>query len=679
MDLYWQTALTGLGEGAVIAGVALGLVLAYQGSGVINFAHGAMMMYSTYIYDELRDTGDFVFPISVFGNDRINLLGTPPDNELTAFWPSFLLALLMAAVLGLIVHLLVFKPLRGAPVLAKVVATVGIFIILQSVVLLRFGTQNESVRAILPSDTVTVFGTIIPQDRLWLAFIVVVMALVLAGFYKLTTFGLATRAAAEDEKGALLLGFSPNTLAAGNWVLASVVAAVFGILAASLSNGVNTVNYTLLVVPALAGALVGQFRSFLITAATCLAMGMLRSEMSLLQAKDWWPDFARTGMRDVIPFAIIVLVLFLKGKSLPSRGTLTEPRQAFAPMPRNIGKTTVILVGVALLAVFTLERALRLSLYQSLIYTIIALSIVVLTGYIGQVSLAQAVFAGVGGFILGKIGMDTSIPFPIAPLLGALGAALLGMLVGIPALRVRGIQLAVVTMALGVAVGTLVFTNSWFIGNTGALPIEDPTLFGIDLAANKGSDFNRPIFGVTLVIVTAFVALAVVNLRRSNSGRQFLAVRANEAAAAAAGVNVAQAKIAAFGISSFIAGLGGCMLAYSRGQLSGDSFSVFVSLTLLAFAYLGGIGLVSGALIAGLIAPGGLVVGFMDELFGGENLDTYANLFGGVGLVLTAILNTDGIAGKTARDNQARRETKALKEAPDQPDSSAKQPMEASV
>jgi branched-subunit amino acid ABC-type transport system permease component len=182
----------------------------------------------------LRDTGDCVFPVSIGGHDRINVLGTPADNELTSFWPAFALALFMAAVLGLLVHLLVFRPLRGAPVLAKVVATVGIFVVLQSLVLLRFGTQNETVREILPSDPVSVFGTTLPQDRLWLALVVVIAALGLAGFYKLTRFGLATRAAAEEEKGALLLGYSPNVLAAGNWVLASVVAAVFGILAASL-------------------------------------------------------------------------------------------------------------------------------------------------------------------------------------------------------------------------------------------------------------------------------------------------------------------------------------------------------------------------------------------------------------------------------------------------------------
>ena len=659
VELYLQNLLTGLGDGAVIAGVALGLVLAYQGSGVLNFAHGAMMMYSTYIYDELRDTGDFVFPISVLGNDRINLLGTPEKGELASFWPAFIIALLMAAVLGLLIHLLVFRPLRGAPLLAKVVATVGVFILLQSLVLLRFGTSNETVRAILPTDTLTILGTRIPQDRFWLAGIVILTALLLTILYKATTFGLATRAAAEEEKGATLLGFSPNVLAAGNWMLASVVAAVFGILAASLSNGVNTVNYTLLVVPALAGALVGALRSFWVTAGTCLVLGMVRSELSLLQIKSWWPDFARTGMRDVLPFIVIVGILFLKGRSLPTRASLVDIKLAFAPKPRNVLNATVILSGLALLGIFFFDRALRLSLYESLTSTIIVLSIVVLTGFVGQVSLAQAVFAGIAGFILGKIALETGIPFPISPILGAIGATILGLIVGVPALRIRGIQLAVVTMALGVALGTILFTNRWFIGNTGALPIEAPDLFGVNLAANVGTDFNRWEYGIMLLIVTALCALFVVNIRRSGTGLRFLAIRANERAAAACGVNGAAVKLQAFAFSSFLAGLGGAMMAYLRGQISGESFSVFASLALLAFAYLGGIGSVSGALVAGVIAPGGLAVALIAKGFSGDSIGTYANLVGGVGLILTAILNTDGIAGKIARDNQAKRKAKS--------------------
>jgi branched-chain amino acid transport system permease protein len=180
---------------------------------------------------------------------------------------------------------------------------------------------------------------------------------------------------------------------------------------------------------------------------------------------------------------------------------------------------------------------------------------------------------------------------------------------------------------------------------------------------------------VMLLLITTVCSLLVVNLRRSTSGRQFLAVRANEAAASAAGVDVARAKLTAFAVSSFLAGLGGAMLAYLRGQISPDSFSVFVSLTLVAFAYLGGIGLVSGALLAGALAPGGLIVGLVDKGFGGENLDTYAGLFGGLALILTAVLNPDGIAGRVARNLHAKRSRPRI----DRPENRPAQTMEATT
>lgn len=660
MEAFFQAMLGGVGTGAVYAGIGLGLVLAFQGSGVINFSHGAVMMYVTYLFDELRDTGDYVLPFSLGGWDRFNVLGTPAEDGANGFWPAFLVAMVAAALLGLIIHLLVFRPLRHAPLLAKVVATVGIFVVLSNVVLLRFGTQIETVRGILPAETVTFAGITLGKDRLWLAGVVVLTAFALAAIYKLTRFGLATQAASEEEKGAIMLGYSPDLLAAGNWMLASMVAAAAGILFAPLTSGVNSTTYTLLVVPALACALVGGLRSFLITCAAGLFLGMLDTTIQKYQIESWWPDWAADqGFRQAVPFLVIVGVLFLRGHSLPSRGTLSEGRQTFAPNPRNVMPTTVILFVAALVMIFTFDRALRLSLYQSMIAIIIALSIVIVTGFLGQVSLAQAAFAGIAGFMVVKL-TNNSIPFPLSPLLAGLVAAGLGLVVGIPALRIRGIQLAVVTMAMGVAVDAFVFRNRSFIGELGILKFNgtdsDPSIFGGNLDPNIPPEFARPQFGVVLLIFATLCALLTVNLRRSSTGRRFLAVRVNERAAAAARVDVAQTKLIGFCLSAFIAGLGGSMIAYLNGQLSPDSFGVLVSLTLLAFAYLGGIGLVSGALVAGALASGGLLAGVMEKLISWDGIDTYFQLIGGIGLILTAILNPDGIAGKTARDLQAKRQ-----------------------
>ena len=206
-----------------------------------------------------------------------------------------------------------------------------------------------------------------------------------------------------------------------------------------------------------------------------------------------------------------------------------------------------------------------------MIVAIIALSLVVLTGLVGQISLAQAAFAGTAGFALSKIG--TRLPFPLSLLAAAPVAAVLGVLVGMPALRIRGVQLAVVTLAAGVAIEQFVFRNPKLSPPSGNL-IPDPTLFGIDLGVRaQGTTSPAGSSALLVLVVLTLAALAVANLTRSGTGRAFLAVRSNERAAASLGVNVAAAKLVAFALSSFLAGLGGALIGYSRGQLSADSFT----------------------------------------------------------------------------------------------------------
>ncbi len=652
MSDYFQFLLLGLGTGAVYAGLSLGVVLAYQGSGVINFAHGAMAMYVAFVYDELRDTGDYVLPV----------IGLPAriaaaDGGL-AFAPAFALAMGTAALLGYLVHVLVFNPLRRAPMLAKVVAAVGLMLVLRAIVELRFDT-NRIVDGVLPDERAEILGVVIARDRLWLALVVLVVTAVLWMLYRLTRFGLATRAAADQEKGAIVIGYSPSRLAAYNWVLASVVAGLVGILAAPITT-VNSSNYVLFIVPAMACALVGRLRSLPVAAAAGLALGMVESVIVLKVTTwsiypDWLPaEAARRGL----PFLVIIVFLYVSGDSLPTRGSFTSTGQARALMPRRIGLTTAVLVPLGLLAVPLADSQLRFNLYITLASSIILLSVVLLTGYVGQVSLAQAVFAGAAGFGMAKIAAE-GVGFPLSLLAGSLIASLVGVLMAIPALRIRGAQLAVVTMAAGVVVEEFVFKNPIFTGDAGVQQVDDPTLFGVDLAANHPQDFNRWEFGVLLVVVLALTAIGVANIRRSATGRRFLALRSNEVAAAAVGIDVTRTKLLAFGLSSFVAGVGGGMLAYMRGAISSDSFSVFVSLTLLAFAYLGGIASVSGALIGGTLVSGGIVFALLDEFVFSDGASRYALLIGGVALILTAIMNPEGISGKIAESTRERAPTDA--------------------
>jgi ABC-type branched-subunit amino acid transport system permease subunit len=279
------------------------------------------------------------------------------------------------------------------------------------------------------------------------------------------------------------------------------------------------------------------------------------------------------------------------------------------------------------------------------IATVLALSLVLLSGFGGQPSLAQMAFAGVAGFSLSKLAMQWDIPFPIAPILASLVAMVFGVLVGIPALRVRGTNLAIITLAGGVAINEFVFKNPKYVGDasTGGAKVPNPKVGGWDLGLILGDQASRPIFGVLLVAVALVLALAVANIRSSASGRRMLAARSNERAASASGINVGRVKLEVFAASSFIAGVGGCLIAYRFGSVSDASFGTVASLTALAVAYLGGITCVSGAVTSGITASAGVAFFAMSRLT--EALGQWEVFIGGVLLILTAIMNPEGIAG----------------------------------
>jgi len=274
----------------------------------------------------------------------------------------------------------------------------------------------------------------------------------------------------------------------------------------------------------------------------------------------------------------------------------------------------------------------RMALVTSLIGALVCLSIVVLTGWSGQISLAQMAFAGVAGFSLSRLATGAGIPFPVAPLLAALLAAAAGVLVGLPALRARGVSLAVVTLAGAVVVEEVVFKSPTLTGGFGGSRVPPPTLFGWRL------DPSGPAFGLMVVAVLAAAAVGLARLRLSGAGRRLLAVRANERAAAALGVDVSAIRLRAFALSAFLAGVAGALLGYQQGQLSFGSFGVFVSLAYLAVAYLGGIAGVGGALVGGLLVPNGLAFTLLD-------LGRYQLLVSGLGLMVVTVMAPGGITG----------------------------------
>ncbi|MDQ7905235.1 branched-chain amino acid ABC transporter permease/ATP-binding protein [Phytohabitans sp. ZYX-F-186] len=642
----------GLGVGAVYAALTLGVVLTYQGTGMINFAAAAMAAVPMYVYEELRH-GRLTLPVPWLPSFDV---GETPT------WSAVAIAVAVAGLLGALTELAVSRPLRKAPPLAKVVAAVGILLTLQAVVGLKYGTVPLLRSVTLPQGVVELSGVNVAKDRLWLVGITLVLSVALAVWFKRSRMGLAIQASAENERAAGFARLSPNVTGLVTWTVSSMFTALILVLAGPATGTLSPSTMPLLVVPALAGALVARLSSLTVSLAGALTLGVVQSELQYLsQTKDWWPDWAKQGLTNVVPFVVIVVALFVLGRAIPTRGDDVRSSLPAVLIPRNRPRTVALWSAVGLAGLALTSGTYRFGVITSLAVSLIALSLVLLTGMLGQISLAQAAFAGVAGIVLSKLG--DSVPFPLSLFIAATLAAVAGVFVGIPALRIRGAQLAVVTLAAALTLQDFVIANPKLVSATANL-IPDPEIFGWDLSVRGGQSIARLPFGVLVLVIVVVAFVCVGNLMRAGTGRTMLAIRSNERAAAAIGINVPRVKLAAFAASSFLAGLGGGLIGYSRGQLSAESFGVFIGLSFLAVAYLQGITSVSGALLAGISASLGVVYVFMDRNL---HLGSYYMLITGVSLILTVLFNPIGIAGKTRSDYEKARARFAPRRSPAKP------------
>jgi ABC-type branched-subunit amino acid transport system permease subunit len=629
MSSYILFLLLGLGSGAVYAVLGLGLVLKYRSAGVVDFAHGAVAMFCAYVFIELRSSGELQFPwILIPHQIRI------ASSSGMAVVPAILITLVYSAILGLVFYVAVYRPLRNAPALARVGASIGVMLALQAIALLNYSTFAVSSPPILPDTPIHFAGLSVPSDRIYLAGLTVLLGFVLAAIYRYTRFGLVTRAAVENERGAALLGHSATRIAAYNWVLATVLAAAAGILILPITT-LNPGTYTLFIVPALGAALLGRFSSFSIVVIAGLLIGMFQSELVKLQTV--WTWLPQEGLQDGLPFIIIMLAMVLLARRLSARGAITDVHNPAVGRPQRPAITAGGCVAVGVIALLLANGDYRSAIISSLVTACICFSVVIITGYVGQISLVQNALAGVSAFMVTHIAQSLGIGFPFGLILAALCAVVVGVVIGLPAVRVRGVNLAVTTLATAAALDALVFNNSSFSGGYTGRNVHPPHLFGLNLEPSA----NGITFGILVVVVVALMGLFVARVRNGRLGRAFLAVRSNERAAASIGIDVARAKLSAFAIAAFVAGIGGGLLAYQQQNVNAATFTLWTSLTILAITYVGGVGRITGAVAAGaLLASNGVVPTVLNNLF---NFGQYQALIAGVALTLTAVANPDGL------------------------------------
>jgi sulfate-transporting ATPase len=640
-------AVLGLGTGGIYALLGLGLVVIYRGSGVINFAHSGFALVGAYLVYRFQ---------------------TEQGHGL-AF--SLVAAVLICALLGVLTHLLVMRPLRGASPLARVIATLGILTLLTQAVVLEYTAKQIISASPVPTEAVTLPGDIIVgRYAFWLVGIAALFTLLLTVTSVRTRFGYAISASAENPRGAAALGWSPDVLASATWGVGGGLAAVAGAMMPATTSGfLSPITFSILIIGALATALLGGFRSYPMALAGGLFIGVAQSLVG-----HWVNDHLeathRQGIPDSLPFLVIIVVLVLRGRGLPLRGSISDR------LPRvGTGRTRPVVVtvttAVALLWVGVgASEDWYVPVIISTTFAIVGLSIVVLTGYTGQLSLAQFALAGLGAFTAAKLAANSDWRFEPALLAGVLVAMAVGFLFGLPALRTRGVNLAVITFGLGFAVSQLVFGNSAYTESARVIP-RDLTLLGIPIDP-VAHPRNYALMCLVLLVVAA---LGVANIRRGRSGRRLLAVRTNERAAAAIGVNVFEAKLYGFTLSAGIAGLGGVLLAFSNPAVLYQSvFSSGSSISVLVLTVIGSAGYLAGPMVGSLLASGGLVtLTASNEATNAAVEDAatwqqYLPLITGVLLLVVLILNQNGISERfDAFTRPLRRRIPGLRPAAPQP------------
>jgi branched-chain amino acid transport system permease protein len=616
----WSVLLLALAPGCVTALTAIGLVLIYRATRIINFAHIGFASGTSVLFYEL-----LVFK------------GVP-----------YLLALGAALGAGLmggaIVELLFIRRFAHAPRLVLTVVTLALaqFLIgIAGSIPKWLGDKRPTAgipRTPLGRHTWKLpLGVLNGNHLLLFGFTIVVLA-GFAAFFRFTSLGIAIRGAAENDDRASSMGVNTRLLSSFVWTVAAGLAAAAAVMQTSLNGrqlsgtsvAIAGVGSTLLL-RALAAAVIGGMENLPVTVAAAFGLGIFENSISFA--------YNRSAIVDGVLLVVIVGVLLLKRKRLAR--ALDSGTGAFAgteeirPIPEVLaqlpsvkaGVRRVQVLGAAVLLAYPWIMSPGQTSLGSLfaIYGIVVLSLVVLTGWGGQISLGQFGFVAVGGVVGGALTSNAHWPFLIALFVGASCGALAAVVVGLPALRIRGLFLALTTLAFAAAVSSLGLNPNY----VGFLPtaVTRPRFLWIRM------DDERAFFYFCVVCLLLAVA-AATSMRRSRTGRVLIAMRENERSAQSFGVNLVRTRLATFALSGFLAAFAGVLFVTHQHRLAPQSFGPEASIQIFLMAVIGGLGSVPGAL------TGAIYLGLLN-LF--VKSDVWRQLSTGLLLLLLLLLFPGGL------------------------------------
>lgn len=616
LEMSTEIIVIGALSGLAYAVLAAGLVLVYRATKVINFAHGEIGAFGAAILAKLvLDLGwNWVL--------------------------SFVLVLVIGGALGALIELTVIRRLFNASRLVILVATIGVAQLLFFAQAVLPGIDKAAPYPTGFHRTMQIGGLLLQgQHFVAIAFVPAAM-MGLAYLLNRSPYGVAIRAAASNRDSTRLAGISTRRISTLVWVLAGVLATgavvisnpIRGVLVGgSFAAGSSVGLGPSLLLRALAAALAGRLTSLPITLAAAVGIGVTEAVLLV--------NVSSPRLMDFVLFVVILVLVLVLARRVPSED---DAPWSVAAGSRPVSPRLTEIAWVRLLPHFaagaTLALAVVLPLFftssarvflftRVLLFAMIALSVLVVLGWAGQLSLCQFAFVGLGSVVLAAL-QQRGMPFGPAVVYATVAGVLAALVIGLPALRVRGLFLAVATLAFAISAGGYILSHEFFFGDTTVVTVRRGELWGIDLNA------HRTYYYLCLLVLVGTVGI-VSSVRRTGVGRRIIAVRDNERSAASYAVSPRLAKLTAFALSGGLAALAGALLGGLRVQVSSQGFGPELSLEAVAMTIIGGLGSITGALLGAAYMVG------LPSLF--DNSPEVRLLTSGVGLLFLLMYVPGGL------------------------------------
>ena len=573
MSEFFSLLVAGVVTGAIYAVSASGLVVTYNTTGIFNFAHGAMGMVLAYMYWQLWQSWGLPELVSLA---IVLFVGAP--------------------LLGVIVERAVMRPLYGATMGIRLAVTLGLLLVL---VALAGAVWNPSANSydtpeFFGGNPISLGGVNISYQQLITVGVAVAAAVFLRVFFRRTRTGVAMRAVVDDPGLAALSGAPSGRISSYAWMIGVFFAGLGGILLAPSVQGMDILQLTLLVIYGYAAAVVGRLRSLPMTFLGAMILGIANS-----MAIGYVPSGAETDVDQALPMAMLFLALLFIPEVRLTIGRVVRIRPPRVASARTtlVGAAFVVAVVIALGTVLNGNNLFTMG--NALVLGLLALSLVPLSGYAGQVSLCQFTFAGIGAVTMHWVAGGDSV----LGVLAAVGVcAGVGAVLALPALRLRGLYLALATLAFAVLMDNIFFQSSSVMGVGGSVPVGRPDIFGMHFTTERA-------FDTLLAVVLAVSLVGIGALRRGTFGRRLVGMSDSPAACSTVGLSLTVTKLAVFAFSAGLAGLAGALYGGLSTSVGAPQFSFLASIAIFVAVTLAGVNLLTGAVLAGVFIAVGPVIG----------------------------------------------------------------------